>query len=234
MPSLSMKTALTDIYTRLSRHYGPTRWWPGDSPFEVAVGAILTQNTAWSNVEKAIVNLKRERLLTPRRMFEAPLAKLEDAVRPSGYYRQKAERLRIFCAFLLEGFRGRMSLLAARPLDELREALLSLKGIGPETADDMLLYACEKPIFVVDAYTIRIFHRAGLVAEDIRYEALQRLVHDHLPATLHVYKEYHGLLVWTGKDYCRKLPRCAGCPLAVPGLPDGPFPCHRSLSYTLC
>lgn len=234
MPSLSMKHALTDIYTRLSKHYGPTHWWPGDSPFEVAVGAILTQNTAWSNVEKAIVNLKRERLLTPRRMFEAPLAKLEDAVRPSGYYRQKAERLRIFCAFLLKGYRGRMSQLAARPLAELREALLSLKGIGPETADDMLLYACDKPIFVVDAYTIRIFHRAGLVTEDVRYEALQRLMHEYLPATLHVYKEYHGLLVWTGKDYCRKAPRCAGCPLALTGIPGGPFPCHRSLSHTLC
>ena len=234
MPSLSMKKALKDIYTRLADHYGPTRWWPGDSPFEVAVGAILTQNTAWSNVEKAIVNLKRERLLTPRRMMDAPLADLEEAIRPSGYYRQKAERLRIFCAFLLRGYRGRMSLLMTRPLAELREALLALKGIGPETADAMLLYACEKPVFVVDAYTIRIFHRAGLVAEDIRYEALQRLVHEHLTPALHLYKEFHGLLVWTGKDYCRKTPRCEGCPLAVPGVPGRPFPCHKDLSYTLC
>ena len=211
----------------MSAHYGPTHWWPGDSPFEVAIGAILTQNTAWSNVEKAIACLKRGRLLSPKRMLEAPVSQLEEAIRSSGYYRQKAERLRTFCAFLRDQYGGSMARMAATPMMDLRHALLALKGIGPETADDILLYACDKPVFVVDAYTGRIFHRCGLVAERIAYEPLQRLVHDHLPADVPLFKELHGLLVWTGKDFCRKTPRCTGCPLALPRRTRTPYPCHR-------
>lgn len=212
---------------RLSEHYGPTHWWPGDSPFEVAIGAILTQNTAWSNVEKAIDQLKRAHLLTPRRMLEAPVEMLEMAIRSSGYYRQKAERLRIFCRFLQDQYQGRMSHMATRPLAELRAALLELKGIGPETADDILLYACEKPIFVVDAYTRRIFHRCGLTPEIISYDALQQLVHASVPSEVRVYKEFHGLIVWTGKDFCRKTPHCSGCPLALRENSGRFFPCYR-------
>lgn len=228
-----MEHVLKDIYTRLSNHYGPTHWWPGDSAFEVAVGAILTQNTAWANVEKAIANLKRKRMLTPRSVLSAPEEVLEAALRPSGYYRQKAERLRLFSGFLLDRYRGRMSRLAVRPLGALREELLSLKGIGPETADDILLYACGKPVFVVDAYTIRILHRGGLVEETIGYAALQGLVHDHLPPDVQVFKEFHGLLVWTGKDHCRKTPVCSGCPLVLHVRTATGFPCHRCLSHTV-
>ncbi len=223
-----MKKRLEEIYQLLKGHYGPTHWWPGDSPFEVAVGAILTQNTAWTNVTKAIEALKARRLMTPGRMMAASNTELEAAVRSSGYYRQKAERLRIFCAFLLEKYQGRMSHMAARPLTALREELLQLKGIGPETADDILLYACDKPIFVVDAYTSRIFYRCGLVPERIGYEDLQRVVQVHFEPEVHRYKEFHGLIVWTGKDYCRKIPRCKGCPLAISREQQPCFPCYRS------
>lgn len=222
-----MKAVLHELVSLLAAHYGPTHWWPGDSPFEIAIGAILTQNTAWTNVEKAILRLKQERLLHPARMCAAEEGRLEDAIRSSGYYRQKAERLRIFCRHLLDRYGGRMARMAARPVAALREELLALKGIGPETADDILLYACEKPIFVVDAYTRRIFHRCGLVREDIAYGPLQQLVHNHLGPDVHLYKEFHGLIVWTGKDFCRKTPRCTGCPLAQSHVNAPCFPCHR-------
>lgn len=208
-----MKESLMRIYRRMARHYGPTHWWPGDTPFEIAVGAILTQNTAWSNVEKAIATLKREGLLHPRQMLDASDAALEAAVRPSGYFRQKARRVRHFAAHLCAHYGGSMARMARRPLPALREELLALHGIGPETADDILLYACGKPVFVVDAYTRRIFSRHGLVAPDIGYEALRACFESHLLRSLHLYKEYHGLIVWTGKDFCRKHPRCEGCPL---------------------
>ena len=201
------------MYKAMASHYGPTHWWPGDTAFEIAIGAILTQNTAWTNVEKAIANLKQADLLHPRRMAAASLAELETAIRPSGYYRQKAERLHIFCHFLIENHGGSMKRLATLPLERLRPMLLAVKGIGPETADDILLYACEKPVFVVDAYTRRILARHGLVEENIPYDALQQLFHDHVPRQVALYKEYHGLIVWTGKDYCRRHPACAGCPL---------------------
>lgn len=222
------------MLARMSAHYGPTHWWPGDSPFEVAIGAILTQNTAWSNVEKAIQQLKRARLLTPRRMLEAPMETLEAAIRSSGYYRQKAERLRIFCDYLRECYGNSMARMAARPLAALREELLDMKGIGPETADDILLYACDKPIFVVDAYTKRIFHRCGLTPETIPYDALQQLVHASVTPEVPVYKEFHGLIVWTGKDFCRKAPRCSGCPLARRGNSAKPFPCAMGKQNTSC
>ncbi len=203
------------MFASMAAHYGPTHWWPGDSPFEIAVGAILTQNTAWTNVEKAIANLKREKLLHPRRLWEAPDILLDSALRPSGYYRQKGVRLRVFCDYLLSRYGGSMKRMALQPLDALRMELLDLKGIGPETADDILLYACDKPIFVVDAYTRRILHRHGHVAETVSYEALQGLFHEHLPRDVGLYKEFHGLIVWTGKDFCRGQPRCSGCPLAA-------------------
>ena len=208
-----MKQALKQIFSRLEKHYGATHWWPGDTPFEIAVGAILTQNTAWSNVEKAIANLKQEQLLTPTRMLAAPLETLEAAVRPSGYFRQKSKRLRIFCDYLVIKYRGSIKNMANRPLEALRAELLALNGIGPETADDILLYACEKPIFVVDAYTRRILSRHNLVSEDTSYEAMQTVFHNNLPADVALFKEFHGLIVYTGKDFCRRLPRCETCPL---------------------
>ena len=204
---------LGNFYGRMAGHYGPTHWWPGDSAFEICVGAILVQNTAWSNTEKAIANLKREKLLSPRAILAADLAALEAAIRSSGYFRQKAERLRIFCAHLVEHYGGSVARMAKRPLEALRPELLALKGIGPETADDILLYACEKPVFVVDAYTRRIFSRHGLVPGDIKYEDLRAFFERNLEADVAYFKEYHGLIVWTGKDFCKTHPQCAGCPL---------------------
>ena len=208
------KKRLMDVYKRMAAYYGPTHWWPGDSAFEIAIGAILTQNTAWTNVENAIANLKQRRLLRPRAMLDCPTETLEDAVRPSGYFRQKAKRVRLFCEHLAAHYGGSMKRMARRPLGELREELLALNGIGPETADDILLYACEKPVFVVDAYTRRIFSRHGLVPPEIGYEALRAFFEDRLEPDASLFKEYHGLLVWTGKDFCRKTPRCDACPLA--------------------
>lgn len=213
---------LHDIYARLHKHYGPTDWWPGDTPFEIALGAVLTQNTSWSNVERAIANLKRAKLLGPRKILACQDGVLEDALRPSGYFRVKARRVRSFCRYLVKRYRGSMPRMAARPLEELRPELLAVDGIGPETADDILLYACEKPVFVVDAYTRRILSRHGLCPPDIAYEPLRALFENHLAADLHGFKEYHGLIVYTGKDFCRRTPKCGQCPLGPllkPGQP---------------
>lgn len=213
MPKNTIASPLIEMYQLLMAHYGPTHWWPGDTDFEVAIGAILTQNTAWTNVEKAIDNLKREDLLDPVRLLNAPLEHLETALRPSGYYRQKAERLRIFCDYLQSRYRGRIANMRKKPTDLLRAELLALKGIGPETADDILLYACHKIIFVVDAYTRRILFRHGMAPETLGYADLQALFHDDLPADLNLFQEFHGLIVYTGKDFCRTKPRCTDCPL---------------------
>ena len=197
----------------MARHHGTTHWWPGDTPYEICLGAILTQNTAWTNVEKAIANLKHEKLLTPKRLLAADTDTLEAALRPSGYFRQKAIRVRLFTQHLVDHYGASVARMAKRPLEELRPELLSLKGIGPETADDILLYACDKPVFVVDTYTRRIFSRHGLVPENIKYEDLQAFVEKNLAAKVAYFKEYHGLIVWTGKDFCKTTPNCAGCPL---------------------
>ncbi|MBI1320915.1 MAG: endonuclease III domain-containing protein [Candidatus Hydrogenedens sp.] len=204
---------LREAYDRMAERFGPTHWWPGDTPFEIAVGAILTQNTAWTNVEKAIANLKRAKLLSPRALAAADTTALEEAIRPSGYFRQKAKRLRIFAEHLLEHYGGRMDRMAKRPLGPLRGELLALHGIGPETADDILLYACHKPVFVVDAYTRRILSRHGIVPDTIGYEPLRHVFETHLEPDVQHWQEYHGLIVFTGKDYCKSHPRCEGCPL---------------------
>ena len=215
-----MKNATFTIYIHMERHYGFTGWWPGETPFEIAIGAILTQNTAWTNVEKAIANLKAADLLGPRRLLACQDDQLYAALRPSGYFRVKAIRVRAFCDYLVRRHRGSMARLAAVPLTQLREELLGISGIGPETADDILLYACEKPVFVVDAYTRRILGRHGVVDPKVGYEDLQTLFEGHLPKDVALFKEYHGLLVYVGKDFCRKRPRCEACPLK-PLLKDG-------------
>ncbi|MGC9053812.1 MAG: endonuclease III domain-containing protein [Candidatus Hydrogenedens sp.] len=204
---------LMDIYNTLSDFYGPTGWWPGDTPFEIAIGAILTQNTAWTNVEKAIENLKNQQLLNPYKIVQCNKNQLEQAIRPSGYFRQKAERLIIFCNYLIDKYDGKIEKMKHKNTIELRNELLNIKGIGPETADDILLYACGHQIFVVDAYTKRIFSRHGLLNEKLNYNEIQNYFHKYLPRDVHIYKEYHGLIVWTGKDYCRKISKCSQCPL---------------------
>lgn len=222
-----MRKVLEDIYRRLERHYGPTHWWPGDSPFEIAVGAVLTQNTAWVNVERAIENLKRAKLLSCKKILEADGEVLHDALHPSGFFRIKAKRLRSFCAYLQTNYRASMRRMAREPLEKLRPELLAVNGIGPETADDILLYACKKPVFVVDAYTRRILSRHGLCKPAEQYEDLRALFEDNLPTDGQVFREYHGLIVFLGKDFCNSKPHCGGCPLEPllkPGQPLTPPP----------
>lgn len=204
---------LHDLYARMAARFGPTHWWPGDSPFEIALGAILTQNTAWTNVEKAIANLKAAALLSPTAILDADVESLETALRPSGYFRQKAIRVHGFCEHLMTRYGGDFARMAARPLHELRPELLALHGIGPETADDILLYACGLPVFVVDTYTKRILSRHGLVPPNIGYEHLRAYFEDRLAQDVAMFQEYHGLIVFTAKDFCRTRPRCEGCPL---------------------
>lgn len=216
--------ALQAYYRDLRRHFGPSGWWPGDSPFEIAVGAVLTQNTAWTNVEKAIANLKAARLLSPKAILDAPLDELQAAVRPSGYFRVKAGRLRSFCRYLVDTYNGSMARMARVPLERLRPELLGVHGIGPETADDILLYACHKPVFVVDAYTRRILVRHGLVPRTIAYEPLRHHFESNLPADVELFKDYHAQIVYTGKHYCRTKPNCMECPLKNHLPEGGPIP----------
>ena len=209
-----IRRTLREIYDRMAAHFGPTDWWPGDSPFEISVGAILVQNTAWTNVEKAIDNLKRANKLTPRTILDCDDDTLHDLVRPSGYFRVKSIRLRAFCRHLLTHYDGDMAKMAARPLEQLRPELLGIAGIGPETADDILLYACDKPVFVIDAYTRRMLKRHGLADDRATYEELRAFFERNLDSDLQTFKEYHGLIVYTGKDFCRRGPKCESCPLA--------------------
>lgn len=201
------------IYRKLLEAFGPQHWWPGETPFEVAVGAILTQNTNWSNVEKAVSNLKAAGALNPpalRRMRRDRLALL---IKPAGYFNIKTKRLKAFVDFLCKGFRGSMSRMAREDAGELRKRLLEVHGIGPETADSILLYALKKPVFVVDAYTKRILSRHRIVDSRASYETLQDLFHRMLPPDEAVYNEFHALIVRLGKEYCRPRPLCSGCPL---------------------
>jgi len=205
---------LKAIYRALYRAYGPQHWWPGDTPFEVMVGAVLTQNTAWANVEKAMTNLKQERLLTPSRMFNADPEKLASLIRPSGYFNIKVKRLRHLLSFIHSCYSGSLNKMFSADPDLLRRQLLEVNGIGPETADSILLYAGEKAFFVVDAYTRRIFSRLGLIASNADYPAVQDFFMDNLPRDARYYNEYHALIVRVGKEHCKKTrPLCIGCPL---------------------
>jgi endonuclease-3 related protein len=217
------RRTLERYYRLLAERFGPTGWWPGDSPFEIAVGAILTQNTAWGNVEKAIANLKRAKMLSPRAILDADCATLEDMLRPSGYFRVKAKRLRNFCEYLVVRYAGSMKRMARVPLEKLRPELLKVHGIGPETADDILLYAGGKPVFVVDAYTRRILSRHGLVSGDVPYGPLREFFESALPPHVDLFREYHALIVHTGKEYCRTKPRCDECPLKATLTPGQPI-----------
>jgi endonuclease-3 related protein len=206
--------ALPLYFETLSATLGPMHWWPGRTRFEIIVGAILTQNTAWSNVEKAIRNLRRERLLTPRAIHLVSLPRLTKLIRSSGYFRQKALKLKAFVRFLRDEHGGSLARMFRTPTPVLREQLLGVFGIGRETADSILLYAGNHPIFVVDAYTHRIFGRHGLDAPPHDYERVRRLVEASLPRDAGVYNEFHAQLVNVGKYWCRsREPRCGECPL---------------------
>jgi endonuclease-3 related protein len=202
-----------EIYERLFQAFGPRHWWPGETPFEVMVGAILTQNTSWINVEKAIRRLKEEGHLTAAAIHRLKRSELASLIRSSGTYRIKADRLKTFTTFLFERYGGKISRMKKGPARTLRVRLLEVKGIGPETADSILLYALGKPIFVVDAYTKRILSRHGIVSEKASYEEIQQLFMDHLPVEERLFNEYHALLVYLGKRICQKVPKCDICPL---------------------
>ncbi|HHH48286.1 MAG TPA: endonuclease III domain-containing protein [Gammaproteobacteria bacterium] len=205
--------SLQQVFDRLLAAYGPQGWWPGDTPFEVMVGAILTQNTAWGNVEKAIANLKQHQALDAEVIADTPQAQLAAWLKPSGYFNIKATRLRNFCRWYLA--RGGFEALSQWPSDELRHGLLSVNGVGPETADDMLLYAFERPVFVIDAYTRRLFSRLGLLDAELGYETLRRHVEAALPADAALFNEFHALIVRHAKERCRKRPLCEDCPLVA-------------------
>ena len=204
---------LMEIFQRLYKAYGPMHWWPGETPFEVMLGAILTQNTSWRNVEKAIQNLKVRKVLHARGIHQLKRSQLASLIRPSGFFRIKADRLKAFVNFLFENYRGNLGKMRKERLNILRQRLLGIKGIGPETADSILLYGLKKPIFVVDAYTKRILSRHGILSERASYEEVQRLFMDHLPQDERLFNEYHALLVHLGKTLCKKTPRCDLCPL---------------------
>lgn len=209
--------AIPVAYRLLRRHNGDQHWWPGSSPLEISVGAILTQNTAWTNVAQAIRALKRERLLSLRGLRDVPAARLEQAIRPAGYYRQKVRKLKAFVRFIDAQHAGSLKRMARVETADLRRQLLGVWGIGPETADSILLYALEHPVFVVDTYTQRIAVRHGWIGEKPRYADLQALFVRHLPKSVTLYNDYHAQLVWVGKHHCGTKPRCAGCPLAELG-----------------
>lgn len=207
-------TELLRYYEAMSGALGPMHWWPARTPFEVIVGAILTQSTAWTNVERAIDNLRAARLLNPVAMGRIPVSRLATLVRPSGYFRQKAKKLKAFVDFLQTNYRGSLKRMFQVPTAELREKLLQVHGIGRETADSILLYAGNHPIFVVDAYTHRIFGRHGFVDGKPDYERVRAFVEASMPSDPVLFNEFHALIVNTGKNWCRKkAPRCEGCPL---------------------
>ncbi len=212
---MNTRYLLQSMYERLSAFFGPSNWWPGETPFEVMVGAILTQNTNWKNVERAIANLKKDGLLTLAAMSALSCEQLAEYIRPAGYYNIKAERLQNFFALINEKWDGDLDLFLCQPATVLREELLSVKGIGPETADSMILYAAGKPVFVVDAYTHRILSRHEIIDESYDYHMIQELFMDNLEEDSALFNEYHALIVRVGKEFCKKSrPVCEGCPLS--------------------
>ena len=191
--------------------YGPQHWWPAEEPFEVMVGAILTQSAAWLNVEKAIANLKAAGALSPEALRRLSLPEIATIIRPCGYYNAKARKLKSLAHWLGEYCDDNLSRLFASSTDQLRRQLLSVYGIGQETADSIILYAPNKPIFVIDAYTRRIINRIGLAPDGNSYTAYQALFMDNLPADAGLFNEYHALLVCLGKNVCRNRPLCRQC-----------------------
>ena len=208
-----MALNLRQVYRHLLKQHGKQDWWPGDSPFEIMVGAVLTQNTAWTNVEKAIANLKADNSLDAAKIAAMDHDHLAQLLKPSGYFNIKARRLRALCEWLLK--QGGEQALSRHATRELRQMLLQVHGVGPETADDIVLYAFERPVFVIDAYTRRIFSRLGIVEGSEGYETLRHMFESGLQGDAMLYNEYHALIVMHGKDICRVKPRCEQCHMAA-------------------
>jgi len=210
----TLSDRLNEIYELLLEAYGPQHWWPAESPLEVLVGAVLTQNTNWQGVEKAMASLKkRHNLLSPHKLQAMPTEDLARLIKPTGYYNLKARRLKNLIEFVTEAYSGDLETMKQTETGRLRKELLAVTGVGPETADSILLYALQKPVFVVDTYTYRVMSRHGLVGEEVSYDELQELFTQHLPLEMKLFNEYHALLVRVGKLHCQRKPRCQGCPL---------------------
>lgn len=222
-----MSGNVEEAYQRLFAAYGPQHWWPAETPFEMMVGAVLTQNTNWSNVAKALENLREEGLLDAAALHRLPSEELAELIRPAGYYRLKAGRLKRLLDLLFNRFDGSLEEMFSRSLDDLRELLLSVNGIGPETADSILLYAGKYPTFVVDTYTHRVFKRHAWIEDEADYHTLKDSIEAGLERSAPLFNEYHALLVKVGKEHCGPKPRCEGCPLQEllpPGGPHEPAP----------
>ena len=204
---------LRRVYRRLRRQFGHAGWWPGETPFEVCVGAILTQNTSWANVEKALDVLRRRGRLSFEGLRFLPPSRIAPLIRSSGYYNVKARRVKAFLEFLAREYGGRVERMAGEDPSALRGKLLTVEGIGRETADSIVLYAAGLPLFVVDAYTRRVFGRLGLLRGDEAYDEIQELFMGRLPLDVALYYDYHAQIVKLGKDVCRPRPRCGECPL---------------------
>jgi endonuclease-3 related protein len=202
------------IYHKLYSAFGPQHWWPAESSFEVMIGAILTQNTNWLNVEKAIQNLKKQKLLIPEKLYRLPQRRLASCIKPAGYYNIKAKRLKNFLNFFINRYQGNTKKMFRSSIPVLRRELLAVNGIGPETADSILLYALGKPVFVIDAYTKRVLLRHRLIKKDAGYTEVQNLFMRRLKPDVKLFNEYHALMVKVGKEFCLKnKPRCQACPL---------------------
>jgi endonuclease-3 related protein len=229
-----IETKLLCLYMTLHDHFGPCNWWPADSPFEVVIGAILTQNTAWTNVEMAIANLKEEQVLSPEKLADIEIDRLEELIKPSGFFRQKANRLQSLSRYLVTEWQSNLNDFCSGSLDDARGRLLARPGIGPETADSILLYAVYRPSFVVDAYTRRIFERVGILQGDETYTEVREMFTQALPEDVTLYNEYHALIVQLAKTCCKKrkplcneCPICRHCRFATQGTPvktNGPRP----------
>jgi endonuclease-3 related protein len=212
---------LSEVYERLASAFGPQHWWPGESPFEIMVGAVLVQNTAWRNVERAIAKLRDAGVMQPRAMYALPEAELAELIRPAGYFQVKCRRLRNLLKYVIDRHDGSLETMFRTGVATLRDELLAIHGIGPETADAILLYAGGLPTFVVDTYTHRVLARHGWIEYDAVYHDIKEYFESDLPADAKLYNEYHALLVRVGKDFCRRtLPNCTACPLADL-LPEG-------------
>lgn len=211
MNGAKLSQVLQDIYRRLLDYYGAQHWWPADEPFEVMVGAILTQATAWTNVEKAVANLKAAKALSPQALRHLSLPEIATLIYPCGYYNAKARKLKALAQWLGEYCQDNLSKLCSDDTGQLRQQLLSVYGVGRETADSILLYATNKPIFVIDAYTRRIINRLGLAPLNNSYTTYQSLFMENLPADTDLFNEYHALLVCLGKNVCRRYPLCSRC-----------------------
>ena len=211
---MTLAFKVKEVYRLLLDAYGPQNWWPADTPFEVMLGAILTQNTAWANVERAIAALKSAIPLEPDAILGLDEETLQAAIRPSGYFRQKERRLRLLCRYILEQYDGDISGMEVVDTGTLRTGLLGINGIGPETADSILLYALNRPVFVVDAYTVRLLDRLGMLEGSGGYSEVQELFTESLDPDAAMFNEFHALIVIHGKERCRKrAPLCEGCPL---------------------